>query len=124
MGKAQALRDSSQSQYMMSKKTMEINPTNSIISALREKADADQSDKTVKDLIWLMYDTSLLTSGFRSTNPLRLLLVFTVLSNWDYQSTMTMMMPEVMPIWMTFHHSMTTTRAKESRLWNRSIRLK
>merc|ERR1711920_604781 len=58
--KAQALRDASQSAYMTSKKTMEINPTNSIINALREKADADQSDKTVKDLIWLLYDTSLL----------------------------------------------------------------
>merc|ERR1712080_375492 len=58
--KAQALRDSTQSAYMASKKTMEVNPTNSIIVALREKADADQSDKTVKDLIWLLYDTSLL----------------------------------------------------------------
>merc|ERR1712005_29292 len=37
--KAQALRDSTQSAYMMSKKTMEVNPTNSIIAALREKAD-------------------------------------------------------------------------------------
>jgi molecular chaperone HtpG len=55
--------------FMASKKTMEINPDHSIISALRTKAEEDKSDKTVKDLIWLLYDTALLTSGFTLEEP-------------------------------------------------------
>lgn len=67
--KAQALRDASTSTYMMSRKTMEVNPTNPIIRSLREKVSADQSDKTVKDIIWMLFDTSLLTSGFSLDEP-------------------------------------------------------
>merc|ERR1712025_65667 len=67
--KAQALRDTSTMGYMAAKKHLEINPDHSIVENLRQRAEADKNDKSVKDLVLLLYETSLLTSGFTLEDP-------------------------------------------------------
>jgi molecular chaperone HtpG len=67
--KAQALRDSSMTSYMVSKKIMEINPKHGIVKELKSLLDKDQSNSTLKDIVWLLYDTSLLNSGFSIEDP-------------------------------------------------------
>uniref|UniRef100_A0A4W3JSG7 Histidine kinase/HSP90-like ATPase domain-containing protein n=1 Tax=Callorhinchus milii TaxID=7868 RepID=A0A4W3JSG7_CALMI len=67
--KAQALRDNSTMGYMMAKKHLEINPDHPIVETLRQKAEADKNDKAVKDLVILLFETALLSSGFSLDDP-------------------------------------------------------
>lgn len=77
--KAQALRDTSTVGFLATKKHLEINPDHPIVESLRVKADADKNDKAVKDLVMLLFETSLLSSGFslEDRSQLFMLLVFT-----------------------------------------------
>merc|ERR1711981_78879 len=68
--KAQALRDTSTMGYMAAKKHLEINPDHSILENLRQRAEADKNDKSVKDLVHLLFETALLSSGFALDEPM------------------------------------------------------
>merc|ERR1719154_631620 len=59
--KAQALRDTSTMGYMAAKKQLEINPDHAILQALKVKAEADKNDKSVKDLVMLLFETALMS---------------------------------------------------------------
>merc|ERR1711874_478120 len=67
--KAQALRDTSTMGYMAAKKHLEVNPDHSIVENLRQRAEADKNDKSVKDLVLLLFETALLSSGFSLEFP-------------------------------------------------------
>ena len=66
--KAQTLGNS-MNDYMRPKKIFEINPTNKIIQNLNKKIKTQQNEKLYKDLIWLLYDVSVITSGFSLEKP-------------------------------------------------------
>merc|ERR1712202_57248 len=60
--RAQALRDTSTMGYMAAKKHLEVNPNHSIINALNDTIAKDENDKSIKDLVMLLYETSVLSS--------------------------------------------------------------
>ncbi|KAF5275642.1 hypothetical protein FQA39_LY06754 [Lamprigera yunnana] len=67
---AQALLDSSTMGYMAAKKHLEINPDHPIVENLRRKAEVDKIDKAAKDLVILLFETALPSSGFTLEAPL------------------------------------------------------
>jgi len=67
--KAQALRDSSMSSYMESKKTLELNPYNTIIRELNRRIQLDRTDKLIRDLSHLIFDITNIVSGFSIESP-------------------------------------------------------
>lgn len=67
--KAQALGNKDMG-FMMNKKTLEINPYNSMIKRIRDKIYSESDDsKTLNDLIHLLYDVTLQSSGFTLDDP-------------------------------------------------------
>ena len=54
---------------MMAKKHLEINSDHPIVEKLWQKAEADKNNKAVKDLVVLLFETVLLSSGFSLEDP-------------------------------------------------------
>merc|ERR1711970_596615 len=67
--KAQALRDSNTMGYLQAKKHLEINPNHKIVQSLKNRVAADKNDKAIRDLVMLMFETSILSSGFTLEDP-------------------------------------------------------
>lgn len=68
--RAQALgNNNDMMMQMMNRKDMEINPKHKIIIELNKRFQADNDDPMVANLSTLLYDVSLLTSGFTIEDP-------------------------------------------------------
>merc|ERR1712072_1254552 len=66
---SQAFSDNKRTQYLVSKKTLEINPRHPIVVELLKRAVESPDDQETKDLAWVMHDTALLNSGFNMDAP-------------------------------------------------------
>ena len=55
--------------FMMGKKILEINPNSPIINKIKEKLDSDQKDKSLVNLVHLLHDATLQSSGFSLDDP-------------------------------------------------------
>jgi molecular chaperone HtpG len=54
---------------MQPKKTLEINAKHPVITKITSALEADENDKTAKDMLSMLWETALLSSGFTLSNP-------------------------------------------------------
>ena len=70
--KAQTLQNNMNMQMMGGKKTIEINPNHKMIMKLQEGVkNTSMNEHIMKDVIQLMYDTALVSSGYSHEDPSR-----------------------------------------------------
>jgi heat shock protein beta len=67
--RAQTFADPKNLKAMGATRTMELNPRHPIVVELNKLVVDSPEEQTTKDLAWLLYDTSLLTSGFLQDEP-------------------------------------------------------
>ena len=66
---AQALNHDMMARQMQGQRILELNYKHRIINSMLTKFNENENDTTVKDLIWLMYETSIITSGYSLARP-------------------------------------------------------
>merc|ERR1712070_150738 len=56
-------------EYMKGRKIMEINPESPVIKSVKARFDSNKESVVAKDMVELLYETSLITSGFQIEEP-------------------------------------------------------
>jgi len=54
---------------MQPKKTLEINAKHPVITKLTNQLETDENDKSAKDMLSMLWNAALLSSGFSLANP-------------------------------------------------------
>merc|ERR1719383_1009080 len=119
--KAQVLRDSQMSSFMVGKKKMQVNPDHTIMIELNKKFVADASDRTVKDLVWLLFETALLTSGFSLDDPVTFAGRIHKLIKLGCPLTLTMTMKTRKKTWQRKTSNSPTSTNLTNPLWKKLI---